>query len=92
MESLCLLVTVVLVCGLESFVRMFMLAAHDHGMTEGDYVFIYLGILPRDSLLKPWLRYDDDDHKAKLAYFPLLQVRWKGAYFNLRTQDDWVPI
>jgi len=38
--AFCCLASVVLLCGINSFIRDFMLAAHQQAMTDGDYVFI----------------------------------------------------
>lgn len=67
-------VAVLLLCGADDFVRAFMLEAHKRRMTDGDYVYIATGILPRDSLLRPWQRNDSLDGDASAAYFPMLQV------------------
>jgi hypothetical protein len=68
-------VVVVLLCGSSNFVRSFMLVARKRGMTEGDYVYIEISVVQPDNVKQPWWRNDVNDAEAKLAYFPLLQVR-----------------
>jgi hypothetical protein len=51
------------------------LVARRLGMTDGDYIYIVIGIVQPDSVEQPWRRYDANDTEAKLAYFPVLQVR-----------------
>ena len=54
-----------------------MLAAHDRGMTNGEYVFIYPNLLPSENWER--LYYDgsfseENNEKALDAYKPLIQV------------------
>ena len=66
-----------LICVEEYLLRKVMLAAHDRGMTNGEYVFIYPNLLPSEN----WERlYVDDtasdktNNKARSAFRPLVQV------------------
>jgi len=77
---------VVVLCGMDDFVREFMLAANDKDMTSGDYVYILTHLLPPDDLLTPWVMNDSFDDNAKKAYFPLLQVH---VYHALCTQHKY---
>ena len=57
--------------------RKVMLAAHDRGMTNGEYVFIYPNLLPSENWER--LYYDgsfskENNEKALDAYKPLIQV------------------
>ena len=71
--------TVVLICVEEYMLRKVMMAAHEQGMTNGEYVFIYPNLLPS----KNWERlyYDgnfseENNEIAMDAYGPLIQVRF----------------
>ena len=71
------IILVVLICVEEYLLRKVMLAAHDRGMTNGEYVFIYPNLLPSEN----WERlYFDgsfskkNNEKALDAYKPLIQV------------------
>jgi len=66
---------VVLLCGSTDFVHTFMMAARDHGMTGGDYVFIATNIVQPDIVYRPSLTNYSHDANMMAAYFPLLQVQ-----------------
>jgi len=52
-----------------------MLEAHDHGMTDGDYVYISTDVLAVDNYERRWVIGDDDtDALARQAFQPLLQA------------------
>ena len=66
-----------LICVEEYLLRKVMLAAHDRGMTNGEYVFIYPNLLPSENWER--LYYDgsfskENNEKALDAYKPLIQV------------------
>ena len=66
---------VVMLCGVSSMIRDFMLAAHRHGMTDGDYVFISIDLLPSANYKTFWKSGDPEtDSIAREAFKPLLQV------------------
>ena len=69
------MLSVVLLCGDNSLIRHFMLAAHDHGMADGDYVYISTSLLADDNYKRRW---ETGDHAADLltkhAFEPLLQA------------------
>ena len=67
---------VVLLCGVDSFIRDFMLAAHQQAMTAGDYVYISTDLLAVDNYERRWMTGDSStDQLARQAFQPLLQVR-----------------
>jgi len=70
-------VSVVILCGSEHFVRDFMLAAHEMGMTSGEYVYVVVAQVPPGNVKTPWLAgiHDDEDETARLAFHSVLQVR-----------------
>ena len=54
-----------------------MLAAHDRGMTNGEYVFIYPNLLPSENwerLYMDDIASDETNNKARSAFRPLVQV------------------
>jgi len=66
--------SVVLLCGDNTFLRDFMLGAHEQGMTEGDYVYISTDVLAVDNYERRWQVGDSTDALAKHAFEPLLQA------------------
>jgi len=70
-----LLLLVVLLCGDDSLARDFMLAAHDQGMADGDYVYISTDLLAVNNYERRWETGDRaDDHMSRHAFEPLLQA------------------
>jgi len=67
--------TVVILCGSETFVRDFMLMAHQLCMTDGQYVYIVADQVPPLTFKTPWVAGNDQDEKARLAFQSVLQVR-----------------
>ena len=63
-----------MLCGVDSMLRDFMLAAYNNGMTNGDYVYIITGLLPAPNLVNRWSTGDALDGKAQLAFQSALQV------------------
>ena len=56
-------------------VRDFMMAAARHQMTNGDYVYISVDLLPMNNYTTPWMIGDRaTDPIARVAFQPLLQV------------------
>ena len=54
-----------------------MLAAHDRGMTNGEYVFIYPNLLPSENSERLYMddtASDETNNKARSAFRPLVQV------------------
>ena len=72
-------VSVVILCGVDSFLEAFMLMALDEDMTRGDYVYITTDLLPASNLLQRWVSSppgsDAETARARLAFQPVLQVR-----------------
>ena len=71
--------SVVILCGVDSFLQTFMLAAHDEDMTNGDYVYIITDLLPSsNNLAKRWMPTSGSDvataARTRLAFQPVLQV------------------
>ncbi|ELT96323.1 hypothetical protein CAPTEDRAFT_189897, partial [Capitella teleta] len=67
---------VVLICPLEDR-RRFMLKAHDLGMTEGEYVFYTIDMLPEENILNPesvWKGNDGRDIEAQEAFKAVFHV------------------
>jgi len=66
---------VVLLCGVKSFIRDFMLEAHNQAMGDGDYVYISTDLLAVDNYERRWHTGDQaTDALAKHAFEPLLQA------------------
>jgi Receptor family ligand binding region len=64
--------------------RRFMLTAHDLGMTNGDYVFYTIEMLPEENVLNPeevWVGNDGRDIQAKQAFEAVFHV---SSIFCLR--------
>ena len=58
--------------------RRFMLTAHDMGMSNGDYVFLTMEMLPEEDLLNPtetWFGSDGRNTEAKKAFETVFHVR-----------------
>ena len=81
-------VSVVVLCGIDSLLHDFMLAAMSQGMTSGDYVYISTDLLPSPILAQRWVTSPPgsvaNTALARQAYQPLLQVRNRvaGVYFK----------
>ena len=69
------LVSVVILCGSDKFVRDFMLAAHQLHMTDGQYVYVVAHQVPPGNVNTPWVAGDDQDDTARIAFQSALQVR-----------------
>ena len=71
------IVLVVLICVEEYLLRKVMLAAHDRGMTNGEYVFIYPNLLPSENWERLYMDdtvSDETNNKVRSAFRPLVQV------------------
>ena len=66
---------VVILCGVDTILRKFMLTAAEMGMTNGDFVYIYITEVVTAPLLKRWIANDTFDDVAKQAYLSLIQVK-----------------
>ncbi len=72
--------TVIFLCGTGVTTRTLMLLAQSVNMTNGDYVFIRMNIVPRPNVKTLWtassfnLPYDGKDDLAKQAMKTLFQV------------------
>lgn len=74
-------------CGTGKFTRRFMLLAQSQNMTNGDYVFVRMNLVPRPNTKVVWLAsgygIPDDglDDLAKLAMQPMILVFcWLSMY------------
>lgn len=71
---------VVFLCGTGVYTRRLMLLAQSQNMTDGDYVYVRLNIVPRNNTKQLWtaagygLPEDGKDDLAKKAMFPLMQA------------------
>ena len=64
-----------------------MLAAHDLGMTRGEYVFYTIDFLPDRNVLdadEPWREGDGRDADAKKAFESVFNVRFSLVVFVLK--------
>lgn len=69
------LLTVILLCAVDSALPQLMLAAKNMGMTKGDYVFMIMNLFPSIKLKQLWQKGNVSiQPELKAAYFPLLQV------------------
>jgi len=76
-----LVLLVVLLCGDESLIRDFMLAAYDQGMADGDYVYISTDLLAVDNYERRWQTgHPTADRVTRQAYEPLLQASRSCRY------------
>ena len=69
--------TVVVLAAPKEDRRRFMLHAHDAGMTNGDYVFYTIDILPDEEVMDPesvWKGNDGRDVEAKEAFEAVFHV------------------
>ena len=71
MTSLC---AVVVLCGTDSLIGPFLLAAANSGMTNGDYVYIITELLQPINAQRKWVTGTGLDDQARLAYQSALQV------------------
>jgi len=86
--SVCLSVAlpVVFLCGINSFIRDFMLSAHQQRMTDGDYVYISTDLLAVENYESRWMTGDTaTDGLARQAFQPLLQARNINSTVNADT-------
>ena len=75
-----------LICVEEYLLRKVMLAAHDRGMTNGEYVFIYPNLLPSENWERLYMddtASDETNNKARSAFRPLVQVVFMAGSFWL---------
>jgi len=70
----CGLISVVILCGSERFIRDFMLMAHQLQMTNGEYEYVVAEQVPFQNADTLWEAGDEHDHTARLAFQSVLQV------------------
>ena len=68
-------ISVVILCGVESFIRHFMIQAYKRSLCNGDYVYLTTDLLPSTNWSTRWKTGAEDDDLARKAYWPLLKVR-----------------
>ncbi|KAI6182296.1 Guanylate cyclase [Aphelenchoides bicaudatus] len=89
---------IIILCSSPQTVREIMLAAHDLGMTKGEYVFINIDVSTGSHAEKPWIRANDtgsmdseqENQKAKEAYRALKTISLRRSdldeYKNFETR------
>jgi len=63
-----MLVSVIILCGSDKFIRDFMLTAHQLHMTGGQYVYVVAHQVPSQNVKTPWVAGDDQDERARRVY------------------------
>lgn len=67
-------IAVVILCGVDSILRDFMITAANMGMTGGDYVYLYITEVTVAAIYTQWINNDTLDAYAKEAFLSLIQV------------------
>jgi len=83
------LYTVVLLIVPKESRRRFMMMAYELGMTEGEYVFYTIAMLPEENVLNPedvWASNDGQNDVAKKAFEAVFHVRNSLLFVDLTGQ------